>query len=121
MKAHIVGGGFGGLAAAVCLVRNAGLPGRDITIYEAGDELGGGLYLQGTAQTGYNLPGAIFDKEFRCAFDLLAGIPSANTPGASVRDEFFAFNAAEPRELAAIYVKRGLERALAGQVATQLM
>ena len=29
--------------------------------------------------------------------------------------------AAEHRELAAIYVKRGLERALAGQVATQLM
>jgi oleate hydratase len=32
MKAHIVGGGFGGLAAAVLLVRNAGLSGADITI-----------------------------------------------------------------------------------------
>ncbi|RBP14377.1 oleate hydratase [Roseiarcus fermentans] len=96
MKAHIVGGGFGGLAAAVLLVRNAGISGPDITIYEAGDVLGGGLYLQGTAQRGYNLPGSVFDREFRCAFDLLAGIPAAKTPAMSVTDEFFAFNDAEP-------------------------
>jgi oleate hydratase len=35
MKAHIVGGGFGGLAAAAYLIRNAGVSGQDITIYEA--------------------------------------------------------------------------------------
>ena len=40
MKAHIVGGGFGGLAAAAYCIRNAGLSGRDITIYEAGETLG---------------------------------------------------------------------------------
>jgi cation diffusion facilitator CzcD-associated flavoprotein CzcO len=28
MKAHIVGGGFGGLAAAAYLIRNAGPPAR---------------------------------------------------------------------------------------------
>ena len=33
MRAHIVGGGFGGLAAAALLIRNAGVPGKDITIY----------------------------------------------------------------------------------------
>jgi len=33
MKAHIVGGGFGGLAAAALLIRNADVPGADITIY----------------------------------------------------------------------------------------
>ncbi|MBV9984248.1 MAG: oleate hydratase, partial [Bradyrhizobium sp.] len=32
MKAHIVGGGFGGLAAAFYLIRNAGVSGEDITI-----------------------------------------------------------------------------------------
>jgi oleate hydratase len=37
MKAHIVGGGFGGLAAAALLIRNADVPGADITIYEADD------------------------------------------------------------------------------------
>ena len=30
MKAHIVGGGFGGLAAAGYLIRNADVPGQDI-------------------------------------------------------------------------------------------
>jgi len=45
MKAHIVGGGFGGLAAAALLIRNADVPGADITIYEADDVLGGGFFL----------------------------------------------------------------------------
>lgn len=65
MKAHIVGGGFGGLAAAALLIRNADMPGADITIYEADDVLGGGFFLSGSAAGGYNLPGSVFDKEFR--------------------------------------------------------
>lgn len=96
MKAHIVGGGFGGLAAAAYLIRNAGLNGPDITIYEAAETLGGGLFLQGSAQSGYNLPGSVFDKEFRCAFDLLGTIPSGTNATVSVAEEFFAFNDGEP-------------------------
>jgi oleate hydratase len=96
MKAHIVGGGFGGLAAAALLIRNAGMSGADITIYEADARLGGGFFLGGSAESGYNLPGSVFDKEFRCAFDLLKSIPSARNPSISVTEDFFAFNTAEP-------------------------
>jgi oleate hydratase len=96
MRAHIVGGGFGGLAAAALLIRNAGVSGEDITIYEADERLGGGFFLGGSAQSGYNLPGSVFDKEFRCTFELLKAIPSATNPSISVTDEFFAFNTAEP-------------------------
>ena len=97
MKAHIVGGGFGGLAAAFYLIRNAGVSGQDITIYEADEQAGGSFSLGGTAESGYILPcGAVFDKEFRCTFDLLAAIPSATDPAISVKDEFFAFNARYP-------------------------
>jgi len=96
MKAHIVGGGFGGLAAAALLIRNAGLPGHDITIYEADEKLGGGFFLEGSPERGYNLPGSVFDKEFRCAFDLLATIPTAADPKISVKDQFFTFNDAHP-------------------------
>ena len=96
MKAHIVGGGFGGLAAAALLIRNAGVPGADITIYEADEVLGGGFFLGGSAQSGYNLPGSVFDKEFRCTFDLLSDIPSARNPSISVTKDFFAFNDSEP-------------------------
>lgn len=96
MKAHIVGGGFGGLAAAALLIRNAGVSGEDITIYEADEKLGGGFFLEGSAETGYNLPGAVFDKEFRCTFELLKSIPSASNPAISVTEEFFTFNYGEP-------------------------
>jgi oleate hydratase len=96
MKAHIVGGGFGGLAAAALLIRNAGLSGADITIYETDRQLGGGFFLGGSATSGYNLPGSVFDKEFRCTFDLLESIPSTRDPSISVTKEFFAFNKSEP-------------------------
>src|SRR5262249_6830758 len=92
MKAHIVGGGFGGLAAAAYLIRNADVPGQDITIYEAEPKMGGGFWLGGDAQTGYHVPGSGFDEQFRCTFDLLPAIPSANDPAVSVKDEFFKFN-----------------------------
>jgi oleate hydratase len=97
MKAHIVGGGFGGLAAAAYLIRNAGVSGQDITVYEADERMGGSFSLGGSAESGYILPcGSIFDSEFRCTFELLAAIPSASDPAVSVKDEFFTFNARHP-------------------------
>jgi oleate hydratase len=96
MKAHIVGGGFAGLAAAALLIRNARVPGPDITIYEAQDKLGGGFFLDGNAVDGYNLPGSVFDKHFRCAFELLGGIGTVRYPNISVREQFFTFNKEHP-------------------------
>jgi oleate hydratase len=97
MKAHIVGGGFGGLAAAAYLIQHAGVPGQDITIYDAAERMGGSFSLGGNAQSGYILPcGAIFDSEFHCTFDLLATIPSTRNPAVSVKEEFFTFNEQNP-------------------------
>jgi len=62
------------------LIRNAGLSGKDITIYEADERIGGGFFLRGSAKSGYNLPGSVFDKEYRCTFELLKSIPSASNP-----------------------------------------
>jgi hypothetical protein len=61
-----------------------------------GTQLGGGFFLDGSPQSGYNLPGSVFDKEFRCAFDLLATIPTAADPNISVKDQFFSFNNEHP-------------------------
>jgi oleate hydratase len=96
MKAHIVGGGFAGLAAAALLIRNANVSGTDITIYEAEDKLGGGFFLDGDAEHGYNLPGSIFDKEFRCALDLLGTIPTQGYPNINVAEQFLTFNNEHP-------------------------
>ncbi len=96
MKAHIVGGGFGGLAAAGYLIRNAGVSGQDITIYDADQRMGGGFFLGGSPESGYNLPGSVFDNKFRCAFELLDAIPSASNPAVSVKEQFFTFNIHHP-------------------------
>jgi oleate hydratase len=96
MKAHIVGGGFAGLAAAALLIRNANVSGADITIYEAENKLGGGFFLDGDAEHGYNLPGSIFDKEFRCALDLLGTIPTQGFPNINVAEQFLTFNNEHP-------------------------
>ena len=58
--------------------------------------MGGGLFLGGSAETGYNMPASVFDKEFRCTFDLLETIPSATGSAISVKDEFFTFDTQHP-------------------------
>jgi oleate hydratase len=78
------------------LIRNARASGEDITVYEADANLGGGFFLSGDSQSGYNLPGSIFDKQFRCAFELLATIPTEANPNVSVTDQFFIFNMQHP-------------------------
>lgn len=93
MKAHLVGGGLASLAAAVSLIREAGVLGPNITIYEAAPRLGGAMALSGSAETGYVLPtGRVFEREYRCAFELFSAIPAASDPTISIRDEIVAFN-----------------------------
>src|SRR6185369_3491146 len=98
------------LAAAALLIRNAGVSGENITVYEADEQLGGGFFLGGSAESGYNLPGSVFDKEFRCTFELLKSIPSASNPSVSVTDEFLTFNTSEPYHDKAHIFDRDLRR-----------
>jgi oleate hydratase len=110
MKAHIVGGGFAGLAAAALLIRDIKTPGGDITIYEADDKLGGGFFLDGDAEHGYNLPGSIFDKHFNCAVNLLKTIPTRDYPKINVGDQFLTFNREHPFDDLTHVVDRDLRR-----------
>ncbi len=55
---HIIGSGIAGLAAAVYLVQDAKMPGKNITIYEARPNLGGCLEAFGSADDGYLSTGA---------------------------------------------------------------
>src|SRR5262249_57680268 len=47
-------------------------------------------------KNGYNLPGSVFDEEFRCAFHLLDMVPTVSDPTISVKEEFFTFNKRRP-------------------------
>jgi oleate hydratase len=90
---YLVGGGIASLAAAVLLIRDAGVPGRCIQVFEQSDTLGGSLDGSGTPNTGYLMRGGrMFDENFACTFDLLASIPSIDTEGLSLKDEIDRFN-----------------------------
>jgi oleate hydratase len=93
MKAHLIGGGLASLAAAASLIRDGGLLGTNIAIYEAGKTFGGAMSVSGAPSSGYVLPtGRLFEKEYRCAFELFSFIPAVSDPQISIRDEIFAFN-----------------------------
>ena len=93
-KAYLVGGGIGSLAAAAFMIRDGGLPGGNITIYEALPVLGGSLDGGGDHQDGYTLRGGrmLTTDNFECTWGLFKSIPSLVTPGKTVFDETVEFN-----------------------------
>jgi oleate hydratase len=92
-QAYIVGGGIAGLAAAVLLVRDGGLPGECIHILEQSDRIGGSLDGAGDPESGYVIRGGrMFEEHFGCTFDLFSAIPSLSDLETSVSEEIHAFN-----------------------------
>jgi len=71
-KAHLVGGGIGSLAAAAFMIRDGGLPGGNITIYEALPLLGGSLDGSGNPSDGYTLRGGrmLTTDNYECTWDV---------------------------------------------------
>ena len=93
-RVHMVGGGIGSLAAAAFMIRDGGIPGGSITIYEALPVLGGSLDAGGDPIHGYTLRGGrmLTTDNYECTWGLFKTIPSLSTPGQSVYDESLAFN-----------------------------
>ena len=94
MKAYMIGSGIGSLAAAAFMIRDGGVPGGAITIYERLSILGGCLDGARLPDGSYSLRGGrmlTFDH-YECTWDLLGTIPSLELPGKTVRDETLAFN-----------------------------
>ncbi|WP_391858902.1 oleate hydratase [Streptomyces rhizosphaerihabitans] len=90
-KAYLVGSGIAALAAATFLIRDGGLKGSDIHLFEEQRALGGSLDAGGTPDAGYTMRGGrMFEAEFRCTYDLLSGIPSLDDPAVSVTEEILA-------------------------------
>jgi len=93
-RAYLVGGGIASLASAAYLIRDGGIAGADISIFEAGSVLGGSLDGAGSPDQGYVIRGGrMFTYEaYTCTFDLLSFIPSLLDPAKSVKDEIHEFN-----------------------------
>ena len=94
VKAYLVGGGIGSLAAAAFMIRDGGVPGANISIFEALPVLGGSLDGAGDPVTGYSLRGGrmLTTDNYECTWDLFKSIPSIENAGMTVFDETVAFN-----------------------------
>lgn len=90
----MVGGGIGSLAAAAFMIRDGGIPGRNLIIYEAMPIVGGSLDGGGNPTDGYTLRGGrmLTTDNYECTWDLFKTIPSIMSPGKTVFEETIAFN-----------------------------
>jgi len=86
--AYIVGGGIAGLSAAAFLVRDAQMPGKNITVYDQLPVFGGSMDACGNAETGYISRGEReLEPYMECLWDLFSSIPSIYEKGRTVLDE----------------------------------
>ncbi|MDO4272396.1 MAG: oleate hydratase [Eubacteriales bacterium] len=96
-SAYLVGSGLASLAAACFLVRDGQMKGEHIHILEE-------LKLPGGACDGINDPakgfiirgGREMENHFECLWDLFRSIPSIETEGVSVLDEYYWLNKRDP-------------------------
>ena len=96
-KAYFVGGGIASLTGAFFLIRDAQMPGENITILEELKLEGGSLDGSGNAQSGYIMRGGReMETHYECLYDVLRDIPSLETPGHSVLDEYRLLNEIDP-------------------------
>ena len=96
-SAYIVGSGLAALAAACFLVRDGQMKGEHVHILEK-DPIPGGAcdgYLY--ENLGYVMRGGReMDNHFECMWDLFRSIPSIETEGVSVLDEYYWLNKKDP-------------------------
>lgn len=87
---------MGSLAAAAFLIRDGGVPGSNITIFEAAPVVGGSLDGGGSPGSEYTLcNGRVFTSDnYECTLELFKTILSLEHEGLTVFDEFVAFNGA---------------------------
>ena len=96
-SAYIVGTGLAALTAACYLVRDGQMKGEHVHLFEKGP-------IPGGACDGYQYPGIGYvmrggremDDHFEVMWDLFRSIPSIETEGVSVLDEYYWLNKADP-------------------------
>ena len=90
-KAYLVGGGIASLAAAVYLVRDGHVPGKNIHILEE-SRLGGSLDASGSPEQGYSMRGSrMYGAAYVLMHQLLSSIPSIDNPNKSVAQDTLEF------------------------------
>ena len=89
-SAYLVGSGLASLAAACFLVRDGQMKGEKIHILEEAKLPGGACDGIKDSQKGFIIRGERkMENHFECLWDLFRSIPSLETEGASVLDEYY--------------------------------
>ena len=95
--AYLLGSGLAALAAACYLVRDGQMAGERIHILEKDPIPGGACDGYQYTDIGYVMRGGReMDNHFECMWDLFRSIPSIETEGVSVLDEYYWLNKADP-------------------------
>ena len=96
-SAYLIGSGLASLAAACFLVRDGQMSGEHIHVLEKSAIPGGGLDGDHITNVGYVMRGGReMDNHFECMWDLFRSIPSIETEGVSVLDEYYWLNKKDP-------------------------
>lgn len=96
-SAYIVGSGLAALAAACFLVRDGQMSGKRVHILEKDPIPGGACDGYQYDDVGYVMRGGReMDNHFECMWDLFRSIPSIETKGVSVLDEYNWLNKHDP-------------------------
>lgn len=94
---YLVGSGLASLAAAGFMIRDGGIQGKQITIFEEMSIAGGGLDGIKDEGRGFIIRGGReMENHFECLWDLFRSIPSLEMEGGSVLDEFYCLNKEDP-------------------------
>ncbi|MFR5598815.1 MAG: oleate hydratase, partial [Holdemania filiformis] len=96
-SAYLVGSGLAALSAACFLVRDGQMKGEHIHILEEGKLPGGACDGIKDPQKGFIIRGGReMENHFECLWDLFRSIPSLETEGVSVLDEYYWLNKDDP-------------------------
>ena len=96
-NAYIIGTGLAALSAACYLVRDAQMPGDHIHVFEKDPVPGGACDGANIPGVGYVMRGGReMDNHFEVMWDLFRSIPSIETDGVSVLDEYYWLNKEDP-------------------------
>lgn len=116
-SAYLIGSGLASLSAACFLVRDGQMSGKRIHILEKDPIPGGacdGFEFEGL---GYVMRGGReMETQFECMWDIMRSIPSIETEGVSVLDEYYWLNKKDPNfSLQRATINRGEDAGLEGK------
>ena len=115
--AWFIGAGVASMASAAFMIRDGQMDGSKITILERLPLPGGALDGIREPKKGFVIRGGReMEEHFECLWDLYRSIPSIETEGVSVLDEFYRLNKDDPNySLQRATVERGQDAGTGGR------